>query len=114
MNQVFLTGIVLLLLLPIMLLVVTAAATGCLRQITSTSASTVGLKHDPSPPFYNVGPAILLIVQGYSVLSSISQTDPQFVVNTNWDLFNDFKKKYCLLNKQITTRKYRTGEPICY
>ena len=87
MNKAFITGTTLPLLLPIP--PQTAAAIGCLYKITSPSASTVDLKNDLPVIFHNAGSAIVLIVQGDSVLSPILKTDPRFVVNTTRDLFYD-------------------------
>jgi hypothetical protein len=59
----------------------------------------VPLNNDPPPIFYSSNPAILLIVEGDSVLAPIEKLDVEFVVNTNWDLFYDKKKKnYFLLS----------------
>lgn len=50
-------------------------------------AKTVSVKNDPPPIFFSTGPALLLVVDGKPVLSPIENTDLEFVVNTNWDLF---------------------------
>ncbi|HTQ26960.1 MAG TPA: hypothetical protein VMI35_02485, partial [Puia sp.] len=53
----------------------------------------------PPPIFYSSNPAILLIVEGDSVLAPSEKLDMEFVVNSNWDLFYDKKKKnYYLLS----------------
>jgi hypothetical protein len=58
----------------------------------------VDVVNDPPPIFYSNSPAILLMVEGEPVLSPIEKLDVEFVVNTNWDLFYDKKKKdYFLL-----------------
>jgi hypothetical protein len=58
----------------------------------------IPMKNDPPPIFYSSSPAIVLIVEGDSVLAPIEKLDVQYVVNTNWDLFFDKKKKdYYLL-----------------
>jgi hypothetical protein len=70
----------------------------------------VPLKNDPPPIFYSSTPAILLIVEGDSVLAPIEKLDVEFVVNTNWDLFRDKKKKdYYLLSNTgwLTARELK-------
>jgi len=65
-------------------------------------AEKVTLKNDPPAIFYSASPAILLIVEGDSVLSPIDKTNLQFVVNANWDVFYSKKdKKYYLLSEKI-------------
>jgi hypothetical protein len=65
-------------------------------------AEAVPVKNDPPQIFYSAGAAVLLMVQGEPVLAPIEHTDLQFVVNTNWDLFFDKKKKdYFMLSGSI-------------
>ncbi len=66
---------------------------------------------DPPPIFYSSSPAILLIVEGEPVFAPVQKTNLQFVVNTNWDLFQDKKKKnfYLLLSNGWLTAKALTG-----
>lgn len=67
-------------------------------QEKNKSVQGVPMKNDPPTIFYSSSPAILLIVEGDPVLAPIEKNDMQFVVNTNWDLFQDKKKKdYYLL-----------------
>ncbi|MDF2191589.1 hypothetical protein [Paraflavitalea sp. CAU 1676] len=61
-------------------------------------AQGVALNNEPPTIFYSAGPAILLMVEGEPVYAPIEKTGLQFVVNTNWDLFQEKKKKdYFLL-----------------
>ncbi|PWT72449.1 MAG: hypothetical protein C5B59_15740 [Bacteroidetes bacterium] len=71
----------------------------------------VQLKNDPPPIFYSNSPAILLMVEGDSVLAPIEKLDVEFVVNCNWDLFRDKKKKdyYLLTNNGWMTAKQLKG-----
>ena len=71
----------------------------------------IALKNDPPPIFYSASPAILLIVEGDSVLAPIEKLDVEFVVNTNWDLFYDKKKKnyFLLSNNGWLTAKELKG-----
>lgn len=63
-----------------------------------TDAKGVAVKNDPPQIFYSATPAVLLMVEGDPVLAPIEKTDMEFVVNTNWDLFQEKKKKqYYLL-----------------
>lgn len=68
-------------------------------------AQTPPLRNDPPQIFYSGSPAVLLMVEGQPVLSPISKTDLQFVVNTNWDLFYEKSKKryYLLVNSTWLT-----------
>ena len=46
-----------------------------------------GQSFEPPPIFYSKTPAILLVVDGEPILSPISNTRLEVVVNANWDLF---------------------------
>jgi hypothetical protein len=73
-------------------------------------AQAVPVKNDPPQIFYSASPAILLMVQGDPVLAPIAETDLEFVVNTNWDLFFEKSKKdYFLLvnNAWLTARELK-------
>ena len=48
---------------------------------------TPGLSFDPPPIFYSSTPALLVITDGEPLLAQIPDTDLQYAVNTNWDLF---------------------------
>ncbi|HEY4286616.1 MAG TPA: hypothetical protein VGN00_05910 [Puia sp.] len=71
----------------------------------------VPVRNDPPKLFYSSNPAVLLMVEGDPVLAPIEKTNLQFVVNTNWDLFQDKKKKdyYLLLNTGWMTSKALEG-----
>lgn len=71
----------------------------------------VPVKNDPPPIFYSSSPAILLMVEGDPVFAPIEKTNMQFVVNTNWDLFQDKKKKdyYLLFSTGWLTAKDLKG-----
>lgn len=67
-------------------------------QQNQKSGQGVPMNNNPPQIFYSSSPAILLIVEGDPVYAPIEKTNMQFVVNTNWDLFQDKKKKdYFLL-----------------
>lgn len=68
-------------------------------QDKTAAPSGVAVKNDPPQIIYSEQPAILLSVEGEPVLSPISKTKLQFVVNTNWDLFVENKTYYLLANK---------------
>jgi hypothetical protein len=67
---------------------------------TTQAQKGVELKNDPPAIFYSGKPAVLLMVEKDPVLVPIEKLNVEFVVNTNWDLFYDKKKKdyYLLLN----------------
>jgi hypothetical protein len=50
-------------------------------------AETDGLSFEPPQIFHSFSPAYLLQTNGAPIPSPIEETDLQFVVNTNWDLF---------------------------
>ena len=50
-------------------------------------SNTEGLSFEPPTIFHSFSPAYLLQTDGPPILSPIEETDLQFVVNTNWDLF---------------------------
>ncbi|QNI31964.1 hypothetical protein H7849_23595 [Alloacidobacterium dinghuense] len=54
-------------------------------------------------------PAIVLFVDGKSVLAPIQGTTLQYVVNTNWDLFYDHSDYYLLAGKTWLTSKELPG-----
>ncbi|UUF13545.1 MULTISPECIES: hypothetical protein [Flavobacterium] len=69
---------------------------------TKSPAKGITAKNDPPAIFYSTNPAILLIVQGETVLVPVEKTDIQYVVNTNWDLFFDkTSKDYYLLTENV-------------
>ncbi|MBN9299499.1 MAG: hypothetical protein J0I41_21035 [Filimonas sp.] len=77
--------------------------------------TTVQVKNDPPKIFYSASPAILLTVEGDSVLAPVSKTDLQFVVNANWDVFYEkSKKKYYLLGQQVWYTADRLQGPWTY
>jgi hypothetical protein len=78
---------------------------------TAQAQKGVDLKNDPPPIFYSIQPAILLMVENEPVLAPIEKLDVEFVVNTNWDLFYDKKKKdyYLLINNRWLNAKDLKG-----
>ncbi len=83
-----------------------------LDNTTQTGTQPVNVKNDPPKIFYSASPAILLIVDGDPVFSPIEKTNLQFVVNTNWDLFQDKNtKQYYLLadNAWLTSKSLSSG-----
>jgi hypothetical protein len=80
-------------------------------EVQQQQTHGVPLNNDPPPILYSAGPAILLLVDGDPVYSPIEKLDLQFIVNTNWDLFQDKKKKdyYLLLNSGWMTAKELKG-----
>ena len=59
----------------------------------------VAVNNDPPPIFYSAKPAILLVVDGKPVQAPIENTNLEFIVNTNWDLFFEKSKSYYLLDQ---------------
>lgn len=60
---------------------------------------TEGIKSDPPEIRVAFEPTLLVLMQGEAVAAPIKDNDMFFVVNTNWTLFTDKKKKnYYLLN----------------
>jgi len=55
-----------------------------------------GLSYEPPPIFYSSTPAVLLMVDGETILSPIGDTRLKYVVNTNWDLFEYREKEWYL------------------
>lgn len=65
---------------------------------SKTDVKGVQVSNDPPKIFYSATPAILLVVDGDPALAPIDQTELEFVINTNWDLFKEKKKSdYYLL-----------------
>ena len=58
--------------------------------------SEEGLSYEPPPIFYSSTPAVLLMVDGELILSTIGETELEYVVNTNWDLFQYKEKEWYL------------------
>ncbi len=71
----------------------------------------VELKNEPPTIFYSNKPAVLLMVENEPVLAPIEKLNVEFVVNTNWDLFYDKKKKdyYLLLTNGWMNAKDLAG-----
>jgi hypothetical protein len=59
-------------------------------------ADTPGLSFDPPPIFYSSTPAILVITDGEPLLAPIPDTNLEYAVNTNWDLFRYKEKEWYL------------------
>jgi hypothetical protein len=80
-------------------------------QQKNIETRAVSLNNEPPPIFYSAGPSVLLIVDGDPVLAPVEKTDMEFVVNTNWDLFQEKKKKeyYLLINKAWFTSQDLAG-----
>ena len=57
---------------------------------------TPGLSFEPPPIFYSSTPALLIITDGEPLLAQIPDTDLQYAVNTNWDLFRYKEKEWYL------------------
>jgi hypothetical protein len=57
---------------------------------------TPGLSFEPPPIFYSSTPALLVIADGEPLLAQIPDTDLQYAVNTNWDLFRYKDKEWYL------------------
>lgn len=63
---------------------------------------SVPVKNDPPPIFYSEKPALLLIVEGEAVIAPIDGTDLGFVVNANWDVFQERStKRWFLLGPKV-------------
>lgn len=61
------------------------------------NVKTVPLNNDPPTIFVNYSPAILLGVDGAPVYAPVGNTDLQYVINTNWPLFQLKKNQYYYL-----------------
>ncbi len=46
-----------------------------------------GLSFEPPPIFYSDTPAVLVMVDGETIVQAVENTRIEYVVNTNWDLF---------------------------
>lgn len=70
---------------------------------SKVTAKPLALKNDPPKIFFSSSAAVLLIVEGEPVLAPIEKTDLEFVVNANWDVFQDkdSKKYYMLANDGV-------------
>jgi len=55
-----------------------------------------GLSFEPPPIFYSSTPAVLVISDGEPLLAPIPDTKLQYVVNTNWDLFQYREREWYL------------------
>jgi hypothetical protein len=62
----------------------------------ATVPDTPGLSFDPPPIFYSSTPALLVITDGEPLLAPIPDTDLEYAVNTNWDLFRYKEKEWYL------------------
>ena len=62
----------------------------------SSKPAEEGLSFEPPPIFYSSTPAVLLMVDGELILSPIAETRLEYVVNTNWDLFQYKEKEWYL------------------
>lgn len=67
-------------------------------QKNGTGTASVDVKNDPPTIFFSASPAIMLLVPGNPALAPVENTNLQYVVNANWDLFFDkASKDYYLL-----------------
>jgi len=57
-----------------------------------------GLAFDPPPIFFSSTPAILVMTDGEPLLAPLDDTNLQYVVNTNWDLFRYKEREWYLRN----------------
>lgn len=81
-------------------------------QQHTAKAKSVAVKNDPPQIFYSTNPAILLMIQGDPVLAPVENTNLQYVVNTNWDLFFDKgTKEYYLLAEEVWLKAKATTGP---
>jgi hypothetical protein len=72
----------------------------CLKR--PESVPTVDLNNTPPTIFVNYSPAILLQIDGDSVLADMPKTNLKFVVNTGWPIFQDqSNSQYYLLVGQV-------------
>src|SRR5262245_38067374 len=56
---------------------------------TQISAKGVKINVEPPPIFYSTKEAILLQTDGEPIMAPIANTSLKYVINTNWDLFQD-------------------------
>lgn len=72
-----------------------------LVSLEKAGVKNVDLKNDPPKIFFSKKPAVLVIFDGKPALSPIKDSDLQFVVNTNWDVFYmESTKTYYLRNEK--------------
>jgi len=62
----------------------------------ATAPDTPGLSFEPPPIFYSSTPALLVITDGGPLMAQIPDTDLEYAVNTNWDLFRYKEKEWYL------------------
>ena len=74
-----------------------------LSMLESTEVETTSVEVSLEPPtiFVSRGAARLVVINGDPALAEIKDTDLQFAVNTNWDLFyHTGEERYYLLDKR--------------
>jgi hypothetical protein len=77
----------------------------------SQSVPTVSVRNDPPPIFVSERPAILLFVDGQPQNAAVPGTNLEFVVNTEWPLFEDKSTGayYLLVSRQWMTANALEG-----
>jgi hypothetical protein len=79
------------------------------------SAKSVKINTEPPPIFYSAKPAILVQFDGEPIFVPIEQTSLRYVVNTNWDVFQDTNTKLYLLRNDkywVQSADLKTWEPV--
>jgi hypothetical protein len=70
-----------------------------MAAMDTSMISTKGIKINTAPPpiFYSTKPAILVQFDGEPIMVPVEKTSLRFVVNTNWDVFQDTDSKLYIL-----------------
>jgi len=64
-----------------------------MADTSQINAKNVDVNTEPPPIFYSEKPAILVQTDGEPILAGVDGTSLQYVINTNWDLFQDTTSK---------------------
>ena len=82
---------------------------------SQVSAKGVKINTDPPPIFYSTKPAILVQFDGEPIMVPVEKTSLRYVVNTNWDVFQDTDTKLYILRNDtywLQSPDLTTWEPV--
>ncbi len=71
-----------------------------MADTSQISARNVTINTEPPPIFYTEKPGILIQTDGEPILAAVDGTSLKYVVNTNWDLFQDTSTKIYYLRNE--------------
>lgn len=86
-----------------------------MADTSQINAKNVNINTEPPPIFYSEKPAILVQTDGEPIMAAVDGTSLKYVVNTNWDLFQDTSTKvYYLRNDNYWLQSPDLGawEPV--